>query len=92
MATISIKLKDSEILKIDYLVKQGIYENRTQAVEELLRTSLSQQSIYLEEEPDERVEEIRKKLYKRWNLQENFVLKTRGHKSLVDTVFFFFYQ
>jgi Arc/MetJ-type ribon-helix-helix transcriptional regulator len=57
MATIPLHIDDSDLKKIDYLIKIGRYKNRIQAVKSIFQSKLGQESIPIEwESADDEVE------------------------------------
>ncbi len=55
MITIPVPLMESDLARLDYLVKSGRYKNRTQAIVAILRAGIQAQMIPFEwERPDEK--------------------------------------
>ena len=91
MAIIPIKLNDTEVSKIDYLVKIGKFKSRNQAIKHFIHKNLELESIILDdelksEEEIQRINKIKKELFEHWKSLPEFVLCGKGGKSLVDQV------
>ena len=86
MATIPIKLRDSDVKKIDYLVKIGKYKSRNQAIRSFINKSLEEESFLFEEENPE-LNSIKEKLFHIWDTSGGIQFKVSDQEiSLVDRV------
>ncbi|HEY0089796.1 MAG TPA: ribbon-helix-helix domain-containing protein [Candidatus Lokiarchaeia archaeon] len=67
MATIPLHIDETDLKKIDYLVKKGQYKNRSQAIKSLLLEQLNRLLIpfeFQESESDRKVDDVVQKLLK----------------------------
>jgi Arc/MetJ-type ribon-helix-helix transcriptional regulator len=48
MTTIPVPIDESDLKKIDYLIKIGRYKNRTQAIKTIIQEKLAQETIIFE--------------------------------------------
>jgi len=67
MATIPLHIDETDLKKIDYLVKKGQYKNRSQAIKSLLLEQLNRLLIpfeFQESESDSKVDDVVQKLLK----------------------------
>ena len=84
MATIPLKLNDSDIKKIDYLVKIGKYKSRNQAIRSLINRSLKEEALLFEDE-DSQLKSIKQQLFRIWDESGGISIKMLDKKvSLVD--------
>jgi Arc/MetJ-type ribon-helix-helix transcriptional regulator len=84
MATIPLKLKDTDIKKIDYLVKIGRYKSRNQAIRSLIDRSLKEEALLFEED-DSQFKSTKEELFRIWEETGGISIKILNKKiSLVD--------
>lgn len=65
MATIPLNIDEADLKKIDYLVKKGLFKNRSQALRNLLLEQLNHINLpfeWEEKESDEKVNYVVRKL------------------------------
>lgn len=85
MTTIPIQLNETDLKKIDYLVKIGRYKNRSQAIKTILQERLSQEAIQFNlENPEE--ENLRKQIVQELSKIPNFSFKIKSKKSAAELV------
>ena len=85
MTTIPIQLNEIDLKKIDYLVKIGLYKNRSQAIKAILQERLAQETILLNSENLEE-EHLRKKIVQDLSKIVTFSFKIDSEKSAADLV------
>ena len=85
MATIPIKLGDSELKKIDYLIKIGRYKNRSQAIRTMLDEKLANEAHPLEFE-DEQDEIKRKEIVAELKKIAEINFRSMAKKPLAETI------
>ncbi len=85
MATIPRPLTEAELAKVDYLVRNGRYKNRTQAIVAILRAGIQAQVVPFEWEKQDEKEASAKVLEKMLNTPDlNFSI--RSEKSAHELI------
>jgi len=84
MATIPLKIDDLDLKKIDYLVKKGVFKNRSQALRALLSDQLNQLILPFEWEEKEKDEKIDNVVHKLLNIpNKSLIIKAEKPISLI---------
>lgn len=85
MTVIPIQLSEIDLKKIDYLIKLGRYKNRSQAIKEILRERLAQETSMQDFETSEE-EQKRKKIVEELSRTSKFEFTIKSKKSAADLV------
>ena len=85
MSTIPIKLNDSVLKKIDYLIKIGRYKNRSQAIKAFIEEKLALETIRLDFESSEN-SSLKKKIIQDLVSSPDFFFEIKNKKSAAEIV------
>jgi len=85
MTTILIRLNDSDLKKLDYLIKIGRYKNRNQAIKAFIQEKLAKETISLDFENSEDLN-LRKKIVSDLSNHPTFLFKTNLKKSSAEVI------
>ncbi len=85
MTVIPIQLSDVDLKKIDYLIKLGRYKNRSQAIKEILKEKLAQETSMQDFETLEE-EEKRKKIVQELSKVSKFEFSIKSKKSAAEII------
>ena len=85
MATIPIHLEDSDLKKIDYLIKTGRFKNRSQVIKIMLRSKLDQEGFPLEWENEDQ-ERQRQHILQQLLPRKDIQIQWRTGKNSVEQV------
>ena len=85
MTTIPIRIDDADLKKIEYLVKKGLYKNRSQAIKKLLIEGLQQELMPFEWKKESN-KESRIKIINKLSSIESFSFSNKSTKSAEDII------